>query len=81
MRCKACDELLSAEDLRRKNQLTGLHEDLCGSCLNEILPDIISSLADDDPLVLDLLDDLDSTDVLEDDNDDTLTGIQGSLLE
>jgi hypothetical protein len=37
MRCKACNSLMSATDLARRNPHTGDYDDMCGKCLNKIV--------------------------------------------
>jgi hypothetical protein len=32
-RCKACDVILTEVELKRKDRITGLHLDLCNTCL------------------------------------------------
>jgi len=32
-RCKACDVILTEVELKRKDRVTGLHLDLCNTCL------------------------------------------------
>ena len=32
-RCKACDVILTEIELKRKDRITGLHLDLCNTCL------------------------------------------------
>ena len=32
-RCKACDVILTEPELKRKDRVTGLHLDLCNTCL------------------------------------------------
>ena len=48
MRCKACDEVLKAHELKRIGVYSGEYIDLCDACLETIAEDVITVDGKDD---------------------------------
>ena len=65
-RCKACDVILTEAELKRKDRVTGLHLDLCNTCLKHsdqaIEDDWVTFDNDDD--ILNSIDDILKQEVL-----------------
>ena len=65
-RCKACDVILTEPELKRKDRVTGLHLDLCNTCLKHsdlaIEDDWVTFDNDDD--ILNSIDDILKQEVL-----------------
>jgi|TARA_R100000482_G_scaffold30352_1_gene9801 hypothetical protein len=56
-RCKACDVILTEQELKRVDKLTGLHLDLCNTCLrhsDSAIEEDMAQYGGEDELIIDV---------------------------